>query len=120
MKEYSFEKLEVWKLSKELSIKIYQLTNKFPSEEKFGIISQLRRASISVASNLAEGSGRNTNKDKAHFTQLAYGSLMECLNLLIISNELNFINSKEINEIRDMIETLSQKLSNYRRSQLNT
>ncbi len=64
---FSFEKLNVWIDSKELVKEIYSITQKFPSEEKFGLTNQLRRASISVASNLAEGTSRNTNKDKVHF-----------------------------------------------------
>lgn len=86
MKQYSFDKLEVWSLAKDFSRLVYKITQSFPYDEKYGIISQLRRASISVCTNLAEGSGRINNKDKAHFTQIAYGSLMEVLNLLIISN----------------------------------
>jgi len=68
MYTYSFEKLEVWKLARELVKEIYRLTEKFPSEEKFGLIGQLRRASVSVSSNLAEGSSRKSAKEQAHFT----------------------------------------------------
>ena len=120
MKEYSFEKLDVWKLSKELSLKIYKITEKFPESEKFGLTSQLRRAAVSIPTNLSEGSGRSTGKDKAYFTQLAFSSLMECLNLLIIANELKFITENDLKNLRELIEVLSQKLSNYRRSQLNS
>ena len=66
---HSFEKLEVWKCSVELSKSIYELTKAFPEIEKFGLTNQLRRASISIASNLAEGTSRNTNKDKAQLKQ---------------------------------------------------
>ena len=65
MKIYSFEKLLVWQESVQLVKDIYRITNNFPSEEKFGLISQLRRASVSISSNLAEGTSRKTNKDKA-------------------------------------------------------
>ena len=75
MKKYSFEKLEVWQLARKFVINIYKLTEKFPSSEKYGIIDQLKRAAVSVLTNLAEGSGRNTDKDKAYFTQLAFSSL---------------------------------------------
>ena len=64
---YSFEKLEVWQLSKEFVKDIYRLTEKFPSEEKFGLTGQLRRASVSVSSNLAEGSSRKSAKEQAHW-----------------------------------------------------
>ncbi len=76
---FSFEKLEVWKESILLVKVIYKLTDNFPSTEKFGLISQLRRASISISSNLAEGTLRNTNKDKTHFSTIAYSSTMEDL-----------------------------------------
>jgi four helix bundle protein len=76
---YSFEKLEVWKESIKLIKSIYDLTKDFPESEKFGLVNQLRRASVSIASNLAEGTSRSTNKDKAHFTTMAFSSLMEVL-----------------------------------------
>ena len=88
---FSFEKLNVWVDSKELVKQIYIITKEFPSEEKFGLTNQLRRASISVASNLVEGTSRNTNKDKAHFSTMAFSSLMEVLNQIIITKELNLL-----------------------------
>lgn len=116
---FSFEKLTVWIDSKELIKSIYKITKTFPDEEKFGLTSQLRRASISVASNLAEGTSRNTNKDKAHFTTLAFSSLMEVLNQIIISNELNFLNEENYIQIRTDIEKVANKLNALRKSQLN-
>jgi len=68
---YPFEKLEIWRLSVEIATKIYAITTSFPGEEKFGIISQLRRAATSVSANLAEGASRLSNKDKARFFQIA-------------------------------------------------
>ena len=95
------------------------ITQNFPSEEKFGLINQLRRASVSVASNLAEGTSRNTNKDKAHFTTMAFSSLMEVLNQIIIAKELGFIEEKDYQKIRTEIEKISNKLNALRKSQLN-
>ena len=77
---FSFEKLEVWIESKEFTKQIYAITSKFPDTEKFGLISQIRRASISIASNIAEGSARKSFKDKAHFSTIAFGSAVEVLN----------------------------------------
>ncbi len=71
---FSFEKLNVWKDAKELVKEIYRMTNSFPISEKFGLISQLRRASISIPSNVTEGSSRNTPKYQAHFTTMVYSS----------------------------------------------
>ena len=91
MHEYSFEKLLIWQKGKTLAIQIYQITKKFPAEERFGLTNQLRRASVSIAANIAEGSCRKTNKDKSHFTNMAYTSLMEVLSHLIICKEMKYI-----------------------------
>ncbi len=116
---FSFEKLNVWVDSKELVKLIYTITKNFPDEEKFGLTSQLRRASISIASNLTEGTSRKTNKDKAHFTTIAFSSLMEVLNQIILSKELNFIQETEYQTVRTEIEKISNKLNALRKSQLN-
>lgn len=71
---FSFEKLEVWNLAKELVKEIYILTKSFPAEERFGLISQMTRAAVSVASTIAEDSARISRKDQAHFSQIAYSS----------------------------------------------
>ncbi|UKM64425.1 four helix bundle protein [Flavobacteriaceae bacterium GSB9] len=117
--KFSFEKLNVWIDSKEFIKQIYLITKTFPDEEKFGLINQLRRASVSIASNLAEGTSRNTNKDKAHFTTLAFSSLMEVLNQIIISKDLGFIKESVYQELRSEIEKISNKLNALRKSQLN-
>lgn len=119
MKVYSFEKLEVWKEAKELVIQIYKVTNNFPSEEKFGLISQLRRASISIASNLAEGTSRKTNKDKAHFTTISFSSAMEVLNQIIISKDLNYLSEKDYILVRQKLEKITNMLNALRNSQIN-
>jgi four helix bundle protein len=116
--QFAFEKLEVWQLSKRIGIEIYNKTRSFPSEEKFGIVSQLRRAVFSVSANLAEGSSRASGKDQAHFTTMAYSSLMETLNHLIISFDLDYINETELNNYRIQIQKLSVKLTNLKNTQL--
>ena len=116
---YSFEKLEVWKEAKELSKIIYIITKSFPDDEKFGLTSQLKRASISICSNIAEGSARKTNKDKAHFTTIAFSSAVEVLNQIIISHELNLINSEEYETLRQKIESITNKLNALRNYQIN-
>lgn len=117
--EFSFEKLEVWKCSVDLSKTIYQLTTNFPENEKYGLVSQLRRASVSIASNLAEGTSRQTNKDKAHFTTMAFSSLMEVLNQVIISKELNFISEENYAKVRVEIGKISRMLNALRKEQIN-
>lgn len=100
MKTYSFESLKAWKESRLLVKKVYQLTGDFPSEEKFGLISQLRRAVVSVSSNLAEGSGRMTKADQQYFYRMAFSSLMEVLNQLILSNDLQYVTDENLNYAR--------------------
>src|SRR5210317_192167 len=95
MYQFYFEKLEVWKNSKELVKDIYQIGKKLPSEEQFNLKSQLQRAAISVPTNIAEGNSRSSLKEQARFLSISYGSLMELLNLLIISSDLGYISDKE-------------------------
>ena len=116
---FSFEKLEVWKEAIKLAKNIYALTENFPNSEKFGLINQLRRASNSISSNLAEGTSRSTNKDKAYFTTIAYSSTMEVLNQLILSKELKFIDEENYLKLRNDIYKISNMLNALRKSQLN-
>jgi four helix bundle protein len=118
MRLFSFEKLDVWQLSRELTVDIYKLTNLFPTEERYNLISQMRRSAVSVGSNIAEGNGRTTGADQARFTEIAYGSLMEILNQLILSFDLEYISEEEYNVVRTKIQTISYKLNNLRISQL--
>ncbi|MCX7551985.1 four helix bundle protein [Xanthomarina sp. F2636L] len=120
MHVYSFEKLEVWKESIQLAIKTYKTTNFFPSEEKFGLTSQMRRCSISVSSNIAEGTSRATNNDKAHLMTMAYSSAIELLNQSIISKELHFITNDDYLAIRYEIESITNKINALRKHFLKT
>lgn len=88
---FSFEKLDVWQNSRELILTIYKLAVKFPPSEIYAITSQIKRSSASIVTNIAEGTSRNTNKDKAHFLTISYSSVTETLNHLIISKDLNYI-----------------------------
>lgn len=116
MYTYPFEKLEVWQLAKKLVVKIYHITSRFPPEEKFGLISQMRRAAVSICSNLAEGSGRNTSKDQAYFYGMAYSSLMELLNQLLISQELEWLKADDLKDTRADMEIISAKVNSLRKS----
>ncbi len=119
MYTYPFEKLFVWQLSKKLVVKIYTITKVFPADEKFGLVNQMRRAAISVSSNIAEGCGRKTAKDQAYFYNMAYSSLMELLNQLLISLDLGWISTEEMTEVRNEIEVISLKINALRKSILN-
>jgi four helix bundle protein len=116
---YSFEKLEVWKLAKDLSVFLYKITAKFPVEERFGLVSQIRRASVSIASNIAEGSSRISQKDQACFYTIAFSSTIEVLNQLIICEELEFINQDQLVECRLKVEHITRALSKLKQSILN-
>jgi four helix bundle protein len=116
---YSFENLEAWRDARILVRWIYKITADFPKAEQFGLTKQMRRSSISVISNLAEGSARNTPKDKANFYQTAYSSIIELLNQIIVSNDLNFLQSGILSEGRSMIEKLTGKIAALRNSELN-
>jgi four helix bundle protein len=117
---FVFHKLQVWHLSKGLVKDVYSITKGFPAEEKFGLVLQINRAAISIASNIAEGSGRTSRKDQAHFTQLAYGSLMEVACQLEIARDLNFIAEDVLQEVHVTIKNIAGKLSALRSSQLSS
>ena len=104
--QYGFEKLEVYQLSEELIIKIYNLTKKFPKEEQFGLISQLRRASVSVALNIAEGSVERSDKEFIRFINTAIGSLIETKSALRISAKLDIIKESYLEEILPFIDKI--------------
>ena len=118
MHVFSFEKLEIWIEAKEFIKQIYYVTSKFLDTEKFGLISQLRRASISIASNIAEGSARKSFKDKIHFSTIAFSSSVEVLNQLIISFELSFISETDYIELRKMLESITNKINALRNYQI--
>lgn len=117
--KFGFEKLEVWQSARVLTTEIYSITQKFPDAEKFGITNQLRRASNSVCANIAEGCTRISAKEQAHFTSIAYGSLIEVLSHLIIATDLLFIKEDELNQLRSKIQPLSLKINNLRIKQLS-
>ncbi len=106
-----YKELNVWKESIELVKQIYQVTAIFPKDERFGLISQLRRASVSIPSNIAEGNGRSSDKEYKRFVEIAYGSALELETQLIISVELKFIDEK--NEIFSKLEQVKKLLSGF-------
>lgn len=117
MRIYSFEKLECWQHARQLAVWIYTITKTFRTEEKFGMISQMRRAAISIASNLAEGTSRKTGKDQSHFSTISYSSTIELLNDLIIASDLEFITSELYSEGRERIEKQTLLIAGLRKSQ---
>ncbi len=99
-----FEDLEVWKKSHELVLKIYKITKEFPSEEKFGLVSQMRRSAVSIPANIAEGFKKRGLKDKSNFYNIAQGSLEELRYYLILSKDLGYYdNKKDFHELMEII-----------------
>jgi|TARA_R100000306_G_scaffold5273_2_gene7725 four helix bundle protein len=117
MKIFGFEKLKVWQKSRQFSSKIYKTTAKFPKEEKFGLTSQMRRAAISISSNIAEGTGRHSKKDRARFTEIAFGSALELLNQCILSNDLEFLSEEKYVELRSDLTEITAMLDGLYKSQ---
>lgn len=115
--EYPFEKLRVWRAARQLAKEIYLVTSKFPQREIYGLISQCNRAAVSVAANLAEGSSRQSRKDQAHFSEIAYASLMELACLLVLSSDLGILAVDSEAKLRGSIEQLSPQLNALHRSQ---
>lgn len=118
MYKFSFEKLEVWKNTKQLTLVVYHFIESFLQSKKYGLTSQIFRASVSISSNLAEGTNRKTKKDKAHFTTMAYSSLMKLLNQIIISKDLSFLQEQDYEFIRKQIDHIANQLNSLRKYQL--
>lgn len=98
----NFTDLKAWQASRELVKATYKTTEKFPSNELYGLISQMKRASVSIASNIAEGFKRDTMKDKIHFYIMAHGSLTELQNQQILAQDLAFINTATFNALEEL------------------
>lgn len=114
--KFAFQKLEIWQLSIDLASEIYNITSSFPSEERFGVTNQIRRAASSVGANIAEGSGRISPKDKARFIEIAYSSLMEVNHFLILAKRLGYLNEIESQQLS--ILELGNKINAFRKALL--
>lgn len=117
MKTYSFEKLDCWQKAREMSLHIYKMTLNFPSDEKFGMVSQIRRCTNSISANIAEGTSRQTSKDQSHFSTIAYSSTLELLNHIILARDLDFISEETYVFTRENIEALTSLIAGLRKSQ---
>lgn len=113
---FGFEKLEVWQKAIELTDSIYSVTRSIPNDERFGLTSQMRRSSVSIASNIAEGSGRGSNPDFARFVEIAYSSLMELITQLRIAYRQGFLHKNNYDDAYSKSETIARMLSGLRSS----
>ncbi len=119
IKPHNFKELNVWKESRILVKEIYLLTKNFPKDEKFGLVSQIRRAAISICANIAEGTGRDTENQLLNFLNIAKGSAYEIENLLILCKDLEYLNEQEfislesqVIKIQNMLYRFSEKIQN--------
>ncbi len=110
------EKLEAWKRSIDLAVSVYKLTKAFPAAEKYGLISQMRRAAVSVGSNIAEGAGRGSTGYYMHHLYIAQGSLSELETQLVISNRLGFIDDDKFTAIKEQTMIIGKMISSLLRS----
>lgn len=117
--EYSFEKLNAWKEARKLVVEVYQLLDGFPNFERYALCDQIRRAIVSVPSNIAEGTGRVSPKEKLHFIEISYGSLMEAYNQLIIASDLKYITEESLEGLRPSIDNVARLLNGMRNHHLS-
>jgi len=116
---FSFEKLNSWQEARKLVKLVYSITASFPKHETYGLVAQMRRASSSISSNISEGSGRTSQKDQAHFYQMAYSSNLELLNHFYTALDLGYIEKDNFIKIRNTISTLSAQIAALRKSCFN-
>ena len=119
MKTYSFENLDVWKKSRELVVCVYHIQSCFPPFEKYGLGDQLRRAVVSVSSNIAEGNARYSLKEQIHYIEIAIGSLMEVFCQLTLAYDLKYITESQLNQCNEKIEIVLKLLNGLRYYKLN-
>lgn len=111
---HRFKKLEMWQQSRVFCTEIYAVTSSFPDSERFGLTSQLRRASVSLPSNIAEGSSRNSNKDFSRFLEIATGSAYEVETQLLIASDIKFIATEKLESLTSKLENIIKMISKFR------
>ena len=113
---FAFEQLDVYQVARRYVKNVYLLSEKFPQKEDFALTTQIRRAAVSVTSNIAEGTSRFSVKDKSHFIEIAYGSLMETYSQLQVASDLGYITHSEIEQQHPLVIELRNRLSALRKS----
>jgi four helix bundle protein len=116
MEIFGYRKLVVYIKAREMVRQVYKLLKNFPKEEQFAMCDQLRRASVSVTSNIAGGVNRYSVKEKAHFLEMSYSSLMEVMSQLEIANDLGYISNVDLNNIEVVVADIARLLSGLQRS----
>ena len=116
---YSFENLDVWKVARRLVVQVYGIQAKFPPFEKYGLGDQIRRAVVSVPSNIAEGNSRISLKEQLHFIEIAYGSLMEVYCQLILACDLKYVKEPDITDAITLVNSIGKMLNGLRYNKLS-
>lgn len=119
MHQYNFEKLEIWNLAMDFACDIYDLSEKYPKTELYGLRSQITRSASSISANIAEGVCRVSGKEKARFIEIAYGSAIETLNHSIFSQRRKYFSLEDLNNIRLKVNELTNKINAFYKSVLN-
>jgi four helix bundle protein len=116
MADFRFEKLMVWQRAIDLADRVYEFTQSFPSDERFGLTNQMRRAVVSISSNIAEGSGRASDNDYARFVEIAYGSLMEVVSQAHLAARRGYLTQANLTLLLDAADEEARMLSGLRQS----
>ncbi|MGC3989616.1 MAG: four helix bundle protein [Chthoniobacteraceae bacterium] len=111
---FNFEKLEAWRKAVEFANSVYRITKDFPADERFGLTNQMRRAAVSISSNLAEGSSRSSKVDYARFTEIATGSVFEIVSQAFIARQQSFLSEADFQTIYQTADELGRMLSGLR------
>lgn len=116
---HNLKELKIWQKAIDLAVDVYKATISYPADERFGLTSQIRRASVSISSNIAEGAGRNSKKEFCNFLGIANGSAYELQTQLVISNKLNLLQDDLLNDLLNQIEELQKMNYAFQKMLLN-
>lgn len=113
---HNYKKLKIWIKARTLVKEVYMITEQYPQEEKYGLTSQIRRAAISISSNIAEGSGKESEKEFNRFLEIAYSSAFELESQIILSEDLNFISHDDSSKILTQIQEIQKMIYSFSRT----
>lgn len=113
MVTFTFQSILAWQKAHEFTKLVYEITKDFPEDEKYGMISQFRRAAVSIGANIAEGYKKLSKADKLRFLNIAEDSMAECMNYIILSRDLDFINDIQYERLKEAIENAGKLLTAY-------
>jgi four helix bundle protein len=116
---HNLKELKIWNKTIDLTVDVYKATADFPADERFGLLSQSRRSAVSIPSNIAEGAGKNSNKEFSNFLGISNGSSYELQTQLIISNKLNLLNDDLLDDLLKQIDELQKMNYSFQKTLLN-